>query len=294
MDTEASDLLKRRVAAVINTSSGGCDAAAEAKLRAVFDQAGLGQATVTTVTSDGLEAALKAAIAACDVLVTLGGDGTIRSAAERCGAAGIPLIPLPGGTMNMLTTALHGSAGWEKALADTLAAPKLRTVSGGKAQGRPFYCVAILGTPTLWADAREAVRRGDLVAAVGLSVTAIRRHGANRLSYRLGENLTGTAEAVAVICPLVSRSMAKDEQALEAVALDPETAAEAFGLAMHAMMDDWRRDPSVEGAKVTRVIVTAHGRIPLIMDGEKVKLDRSVTITFEPAAFRAITPADRD
>ena len=293
MQENASAVLKKRVAAVLNTSSGGCDETAQAKIRAAFDRAGLAQATIKAVTSGEIDAALNEAIAACDVLVLLGGDGTIRAAAERCGAAGIPLIPLPGGTMNMLAKALYGPVGWEQALAATLAEPRLRTVSGGKAQGIPFYCAAIMGTPTLWADAREAIRRGDLVTAVVRSVTAIRRSGGNRLSYRMGDALTGAAEAVAVICPLVSQSTVRDELTLEAAALNPETAAELFRLGMHAMFDDWRHDPSVELAKVRTVTVIGHGSIPVILDGETRKMGRILTITFDPMAFRAITPADR-
>lgn len=293
MAIDAFSLLKQRVAVVINTSSGGGGEAPPAKLRAVFDHAGLPEPTIKAVTSDEIDAALDEAIAACNVLVVLAGDGTMMAAAERCSRAHVPLIPLPGGTMNMLCRALYGAIGWELALAETLAAPQVRIVSGGRAQDRPFYCIALLGAPALWADAREALRRGDLVGAAARSVTAIRRHGGNRLNYRMGDVVTGSAEAVAVICPLVSRSMAPDEPTLEAVALDPASAAQAFRLAMHALLDDWRHDPSVERTKVKTLTVTGHGRIPVILDGETVKMGRAVTITFQPMAFQAITPADR-
>ena len=75
---------------MINVSSGGCDDTSAERLMAAFDHAGLSPPTVRSVTSDGLEAALDAAIGACDVLVVLGGDGTIMAAAERCGAAACP------------------------------------------------------------------------------------------------------------------------------------------------------------------------------------------------------------
>ena len=293
MPMDAMARLRGRVAAVINTSSGGLDATAEARLHAVFEAAGLPRASVTAVTAEGIAAALDAAIGACDVLVALGGDGTLMSAAERCVAAGRPLIALPGGTMNMLARALYGPIGWERALADTLADPETRAVSGGRAQGRPFYCAAVLGAPTLWADAREALRHWDLAAAFTRSVTAIRRHGGHRLTYRMDGAPAGSAEAVAVICPLVSRSLTPDEQRLEAVALDPATARDAFRLALSAMFDAWREDQSVARAKVRSITVTAHGRIPVILDGERVRLGRSVTISFLPLAFLAITPARR-
>jgi diacylglycerol kinase family enzyme len=293
METDAGALLKKRVAAVLNTSSGSCDASSEAKLRAIFDRSGLEHATIKAVAADAIDAALDEAIGAADVLVALGGDGTVMAAAEKCGAAGVPLIPLPGGTVNMLPHALYGRYGWEQTLSDTLADPEVRTVSGGKAGDKVFYCVAILGTPTLWADVREALRRGDLPKAAARAVTAIRRSGHNRLTYQLGPSIKGSAEAVAVICPMVSRASAEDERTLEAAALDPRKAAEVVRLAMYAMLDDWRDDPSVERAKVRSVTVSGHGRVPVILDGETVKMGRTVVITFQPAAFRAIAPAHR-
>jgi diacylglycerol kinase family enzyme len=293
LDIDAATLRTKRVAAVINTSSGGCGADSAGRMRAVLDRAGLAQASISPVSAEAVGAALDAAIAAADILVVLGGDGTVMTAAEKCGPHGALLIPLPGGTMNMLPRALYGLDGWEQVLARILADPEVRTVSGGRIGERVFYCVAILGTPTLWADVREAVRRFDLGGALRRAVTAIRRGGRNRLTYELGDALKGSAEAVAVICPLVSRVLANEARTLEAAALDPATSQQVLRLALHAMLDDWRNDPSVERAKVTTVRVSGHGRIPVILDGETVKMGRSVTISLQQVAFRALAPAHR-
>jgi diacylglycerol kinase family enzyme len=43
------------------------------------------------------------------LLIVLGGDGTIRSAAALCAQECPLLIPLPGGTMNMLPKAFYGA-----------------------------------------------------------------------------------------------------------------------------------------------------------------------------------------
>ena len=62
-----------------------------------------------------------------EVLIVLGGDGTIRTAAEACAEKGSYLIPLPGGTMNMLPRALYGNVSWEEALKKTLTAPSTKS-----------------------------------------------------------------------------------------------------------------------------------------------------------------------
>ena len=192
----------------------------------------------------------------------------------------------------MLPRALYGALRWEEALKATLADPELRDVSGGMAQDKPFYCVAILGAPSLWADAREALRAGRLIEAAKRSVTAARR-SRDSLDYQFGDDATGSAEAVSVICPAVSAALPFDARTLEAAALDAKTAAEMFRLAWHAAYDGWRRDPSVIDAKVRTVRVTGHGQVPAILDGEKVRMGRSVEVTFVPLAFRALVPADR-
>ena len=290
MPRRSKPSLKGPITAVINTGSGGAGAASAAEMTAIFAEAGLAHAKVVSVAPDELEQALDAAAAEADVVVVLGGDGTIRSAAAKCGAAGKLLAPLPGGTMNMLPHALYGNVTWQAALKQTLAAPAMRDVSGGKAQGHAFFCVAILGAPSLWAEAREALRHGDLIETIRRAVTAIRRHH-EALSYRLGDELTGKAEAVAIICPLVSHAMDETEGSLEAAALDPSTAGSIFRLAFHAIFDDWRQDPSVSLARVKTVRVTGHGKVPVILDGERVSMGRAVNVIFEPLAFRALAPA---
>ena len=42
------------------------------------------------------------------ILVVLGGDGAIRTSSEACTGTDTYLLPLPGGTLNMLPRALYG------------------------------------------------------------------------------------------------------------------------------------------------------------------------------------------
>jgi diacylglycerol kinase family enzyme len=283
-------LLHQRLIAVLNTGSGGCDASATGKIGDIFSAAGLSHAEVVSVPPAQIEDALKRAANLAKVVVVLGGDGTIRSGAAHCSETDTLLVPLPGGTMNMLPRALYGSRPWPDALADTLLNPCVRNVSGGRVGSEPFFCAAILGAPSLWADAREALRRLEIVEATRRAITAIRRHAGEPLEYRLGDGAPGKAEAVAVICPLVSRAMGYDEPSLEAAAIEPVVASALFRLAFHAMFDDWRNDPAISLAKVTSIDVKGHGRVPVILDGERVRMGRAVRVEFVPLAFRALTP----
>ena len=76
-----------------------------------------------------------------EVLIVLGGDGTIRTAAEACAEKGSYLIPLPGGTMNMLPRALYGNVSWEESLKKTLTAPSTKVLSARSGcEQTVFYC----------------------------------------------------------------------------------------------------------------------------------------------------------
>ena len=53
------------------------------------------------------------------------------------------------------------------------------------------------------------------------------------------------AEAVALICPLISEEMSDSEQALEAAVIDVESAAEVIGLDTAAAFGKWRDDRNI-------------------------------------------------
>ena len=121
--SDVREALAGRVVAVFNTGSGSCDASSDAAAREIFRAAGLSNAVIHMVGPSEVGNALKSAVGEADVLVVLGGDGTIGGAACLCGETGPFLIPLPGGTMNMLPKALYGPDAWQATLKATLANP---------------------------------------------------------------------------------------------------------------------------------------------------------------------------
>ncbi len=284
------ELLRGRIAAVVNSGSGGAGAASADRMRAIFADHGFPDATVISAAPRKVRQSLLKATEAGDVICVLGGDGTLRTAAGICGPANKPLIALPGGTMNMLPHALYGEVEWEAALTATLADPRVRTVSGGRAGRYSFFCAAVAGAPSLWADAREAVRGGHPVEAAKRSITAIRRSD-EALQYQFDDGAQGKAEAVVVMCPLVSKALKADDAFLEAAAVEPVTAVGLFSLAFHAVFADWREDPAVAVSQVKRISLVGHGRIPVILDGERVSFGRRVTISYRANAFRALVGA---
>jgi len=127
MKLAALDISELKVGAIINTSSGGCDSGSEAEMLGILKRAGVTNCKTWCGQADQVERSFaEAATHKLRELVVLGGDGTIRTAAEACTGTGTYLLPLPGGTMNMLPRALYGHASWQDALKTTLADPLTR------------------------------------------------------------------------------------------------------------------------------------------------------------------------
>jgi len=280
-----------KVAAIINTSSGGCDSESEAEMLDILKSAGVTHCKTWCGASGQIERAFtEAATHKPKTLVVLGGDGTIRTAAEACTGTDTCLLPLPGGTLNVLPRSLYGDSSWQEALKETLANPLTKELSGGRVGDKLFFVAAVVGAPGLWMEAREAIREGDILNAVGKAGVAFEAMFDRTIQYFISPEVSGEAEVVAVICPLVSEQMSDSEQALEAAAIDVENATELLGLATAAAFGKWRDDESVTLTKTRQVTVQSRKDIPMFLDGERVKVGKEAQISFVPNAVNVIVP----
>ena len=273
MDSARVDLSGLKVGAIINTSSGGCDSESEAEMLDILKSAGVTNCKTWCGESDQIERAFaEAATHKPNMLVVLGGDGTIRTAAQACTGTGTYLLPLPGGT--------------------TLADPLTRALSGGRTGDELFFVAAIVDAAGLWMEAREPIRERNMIDAVEKSAVAFQTMFDTQIRYSISSATGGDAEVLAITCPLVSEEMSDSEQALEAAAIDVENAPELLGLATAASFGKWRDDESVTLTKTRQVTVQSSRDIPLFLDGEKVKVGKIAEITFVPKAVNVIVPAN--
>jgi diacylglycerol kinase family enzyme len=290
----------RRVEAVINHAAGSVGPGADEALAELLADHGLRARVSAPEPKDIPKAVREALDRKPDLLVVLAGDGTIALAAGLAGPDGPLVMPLPGGTMNMLPHAIYGRVGWKEALVEGLSRGVERPVSGGLARAdgveRAFYVAAILGAPALWAEAREAIRAGKLREAWRRAMRALSLAFKGRLRFRLDGGPRCKAEALTLMCPLVSRAL-QDETALEAASLDVHNAVEAFRLGVLTLASavpgvglDWRNDPAVTSTPIRRAEAWATGRIPAVLDGEPVRFRSRVDIRFNPVAFRCLAP----
>lgn len=250
--------------------------------------------TVVSLEPGDFEAQIQAAFdERPDALFVLAGDGTAGTIASRAGPDGPLIAPLPGGTMNMLPKALYGSSDWKTALKVSLEEGMSHDIAGGEVEDgdvrRAFFCAAVFGAPALWAPAREAIRLRRLRLAWLYARRALKRAFTGRLRYMLDNQPERRAEALVLIGPMISRAIDEDA-GLEAAAMNPKDAGDAFRLAAHALFDDWRLDPAVTTRPARRVRLRARSRIPAVIDGEPLLLHHEASVRFLPKAFRALAP----
>jgi diacylglycerol kinase family enzyme len=294
MISNAIHLSELKVGVIINASSGGYDSKCEDKMLDILKGAGIVEAKIWCGDADQMQRSFaEAARQKLEVLIVLGGDGTIRTAAEACAEKGSYIIPLPGGTMNMLPRALYGDVAWEESLKNTLAAPSLKVLSGGRIAGKQFLIAAIVGAPALLAEPRESMREGNIVDAIEKGSLAFRKMFETKIQYLISGEMKGEAEAVALICPLISEQMSDSEQALEAAVIDVESAAEVIGLVSTAAFGKWRDHRNILLTRTKSRRVQSRTDIPAILDGEKINLGGSAEITFVPKAVTVLVPACR-
>ncbi len=283
----------RRIEVVANVASGGVSPEAPQEIERIFADHGLAAHVCAPQTAD-LANCLRAAVdAAPDLLVVLAGDGTVRTAAELCGPDGPLLAPLPGGTMNLLPHAVYGQRAWPEALAAALAGGEPRMLGGGAVEGRPFLVAAVLGSPALWAPAREAARYGRARLAWLRARRALRRAFSGRLRYALDSGRREKAAALSFLTPAISRGLDEGEHALEAAILELKGAGDVLSLGFHALVGDWRDAPVVDAVRCRAARVWAAEPIPALLDGEAVRLDSAADVVFRPDLVRVLA-APRD
>lgn len=155
-----------RPALICNSQSGRYDPATREAIESTCDTAGVPLVDVFELPGDDIPDAAALRARGIDLLLVWTGDGTINAAATQAAGWNGALLPLPGGTLNLLSKALHGDRPVVDILADALS---------GKGGPRPIptirsadseaYITIVAGPATRWAEVRETMRQEGLLEA---------------------------------------------------------------------------------------------------------------------------------
>ena len=276
-------------AAVINPRSGSAPADAETALRAALaERDGGGLACVEAVGDDGPPTAVARALACRpDALIVWGGDGTMACALQGCGPDGPPVLPLPGGTMNLFVKALYGDRDWRSVLQSALSGGVVRTVSGGRVADRMFFVALAAGPLTRLATSREAVRDGRVLDAAGAAAEAILETAASDFLVRLDGGPPQAASALGVMTPASGSAT----RALEVGLLTADNPLQAVDGVLRSFADTWRSMDTMQRLTASSIALTARGAdVELCLDGEVFHPGPRARIDYVAEAARVIAP----
>jgi len=287
---QAINLATQKIGVILNTSSGSCDPSSESEMRKVLLAHGVKNPLLWCSKAEDIEESLTELIKEkLDILIVLGGDGTINTAARKVGKDGPQLILLPGGTMNMLSKVLYGQLSWQEALQATLDAPSKRMISGASLGTKQFFVSAVIGGPALFAEARESIRKGNILQALRKSKNAMEESLKTAVHYTIGTH-EGEVETLFVICPLISQKLNDHDPFFEVALIDVTSIGEVLALGSNAAFGTWRDDSHVSLLQANRLRISSAGTIPAILDGERVDVQDGTIIEFLPNAFSVLVP----
>ena len=279
-----------RITAIINSRAGSTPPDAQRQLAEALD----GDATLTRVLTPGsadMRKAMEEIFAEpADLVVVWGGDGTIACALEHSSEDRPPVLPLPGGTMNMLPARVHGAQlSWRDCLSSALdSGVERRLPSGATSDGRTFYVGAILGDLARLAESREALREGRPVEAATNALSGDALTPSPNLEWSTEEQREQPLKATALGVFLPA---ADDAPHFEIGAITPENILDLVGIGLDAAIGDWRKARSVAFARSPRLTARTliDQSVPATLDGEPMDLSPAVELHLRPGRARVLS-----
>ncbi|MET0546743.1 MAG: diacylglycerol kinase family protein [Caulobacterales bacterium] len=230
-----------------------------------------------------VESALKWAFesGASSVLI-VGGDGTARSAASLAMETKIPMIPLPGGTMNVLPKLVFGHADLKRAI-EELPTLKLAHMDVGRAANEPFFLTFAVGVAGSLAKFRESMRpprdwnevASSALGAAGAMGAAYR----GRIDWSADGRKMRPAQSLVVAVGGFSRVLSPEtpnddnDHQLQAAALRLRSHWDMVRFGAHALTGNWRQAKNVQLIETQVIDLALGSRRPLVvLDGEPMRL----------------------
>jgi len=252
----------------------------------------IGGALRKTADSDGFDAVLAG-----------GGDGTISAAAGLLQGTGKALAILPGGNMNLFARSLGIPLDVGAAI-DALAAGRPAAADIAFANERPFIHEFSLGLHPEMIEARDRQKFGSRLGKLIGSARSLSQVLLKPPRVRVWLDHGGGERAIATAAIAVSNNPFGEGHMPYADRVDggvlgvyiAHTLKSADLAAMAAQMSTggWAEMAQMETFTATELKLTRRRPIKAAIDGELVRMPRSVTVRIAPGALTVIAPREAD
>lgn len=240
--------------------------------------------------------------AGVDAILAGGGDGTISTAAGIAYHAGVPLAVLPAGTMNLFARALKLPMDLTQAL-EALAGGEIGAVDVATANGRVFVHQFGVGVHARLVRIREGM---SYRSRIGKMLASLRAIGAAAINPPIFEAELHTAHGIekrrasgiAVSNNPLGQGRLPHADSLDTGVLGvyvaaPMTTGALVRLAAGLFLGTWRASAMVSENEVDEVTLEFPSRkktAQAVIDGELIKLERSIVLRIHPQALKVVQP----
>lgn len=290
-----------RILIVTNTASGRgtAEKTATSLQRALAAAGHDAHAHPISFTPDHLQAAADAA----ELMVIIGGDGTVHACLPAAVHAAIPVYHAPTGTENLFAREFGMDRSAERLLR---AIQRWRIVHAdvGDADGRLFVLMVSVGLDASVLHRLAASRNGPIrhISYFPHVLAELARPSFPTLTVQ-ADGLTIVGEQPGLVIVANSRHYAMrlnparradiDDGCLDVVFMPMRSRARAIRWMIAAAAGRLLRDPDCVGTRCTTVRIEADGPALLQMDGEAVEQGTlPMRITVRPGALKVLSPTD--
>ncbi|MBO9696059.1 MAG: sphingosine kinase [Sphingopyxis sp.] len=247
-----------RPALVCNGQSGSHDDAMLAEIVETCRAAGAPLSAVFALPDDDIPDAAELVRQNIDLLLVWTGDGTINAAATKAAGWNGAILPLPGGTLNLLSKELHGDRPAPEILTDALRGNgRRRPIPTIRSEGGDAFITIVAGPATRWAEVRETMRQDGLIEASRAAPDAL-----DTMLNAPGVAVAGHGRAYpAIILTPTARGIRAD-------GILTEGTADVLRHGLAWLGGDFRDGPSEEIVSGETVVLESAAPISLEYDGE--------------------------
>ncbi|MEL6416068.1 MAG: diacylglycerol kinase family protein [Pseudomonadota bacterium] len=236
-----------------------------------------------------------------ELFICAGGDGTVAAVAQSLVGTGVPLLPLPGGTMNLFVRDLRIPDALDRALGETIyGQPK--TIDVGLIDDRVFINNVVFGAYAEIADAREDLRDADTATQTMEAVANVAdavfsadpqtyRIMGDRISEKIESNVLMIANNAYTGADLL-RPIRKriDQGKLGVYIAESSDGPDLIMRIAEVLAGRLKESPSFHLTETSDCIVSSSLPMRVAIDGDPVEKTEKVRVKTIPRAITVIVP----
>ena len=216
-----------------------------------------------------------------DLLLIWTGDGTINAAATQIDGWQGAVLPLPGGTLNLLSKHLHGDRPAPDIVADALGGKGRRSpIPNIRSAASQAFITVVAGPATRWAEVRETMRQEGVIEASRAAPEAL-----DQMLNAPGVRVAGHKNSYSAVI------LTPTGQGIRADGILTDGTGDVLRHGLAWLGGDFRDGPSEEIATADTIILESERVISFEYDGELAEAPSPARFSIAASAVDFLTTA---